>query len=136
MPRLSSETIGSGDMSWLGSLHGIGNGRTETIDISAFTAATHYPNGYIPSGFPVAKVGGLLVPYDPTAGVTTNAGVLAGHLLGDYRVVGGSGGVDLGTSLLDHGRVKASKVAGLLASLSTFVAPQVPAKNATTIVFI
>jgi len=136
MPRLASETIGSGDLSWLGSLHGIGNARTETIDISAFTAATHFPNGYIPSGFPLAKVGGLMVPYDPTVGVTTNAGVLAGHLLTDYRVVGGSAGTDTAAPVIDHGRVKASKVAGLLAALSTFVAPQVPAKNATTIVYI
>ena len=136
MPRISSETIGTGDMSWLGSTHGIGDARTATIDISAFTAATHYPNGFIPSGFPCALVGDLLVPYDPTVGVTTNAGVLAGHLLTDYKVVGGSAGTDLGHNLLDHGRVKASKVAALLPALSTFVAPQVPAKNATTIVYI
>jgi hypothetical protein len=136
MPRIQSETIGTGDLSWLGSTHGISNARTETIDISAFTAATHYPGGYIPSGFPLAKVGGLMVPYDPTAGTTANAGMLAGHLLTDFKVVGGSGGVDLAAPVLDHGRVKASKIAGLLASLSTFVAPQVPAKNATTIVYI
>ncbi len=47
MPKLRTETFGGGDQSWLGSAHGIGNCRTETIDISAFTASTHYPNGYI-----------------------------------------------------------------------------------------
>lgn len=66
MPRLKTETIGSGDQSWLGSAHGIENCRTELLNISAFTAATHYPDGYIKSGQPVAKVGGLLVPYDDT----------------------------------------------------------------------
>jgi hypothetical protein len=50
MPRLASETIGGGDQSWLGSAHGIGNCRTVTIDVSAFTAGTHYPDGYLPSG--------------------------------------------------------------------------------------
>ena len=81
MPRLKTESFSSGDQSWLGSTHGLRNARTETLDISAFTPATHYPNGYIPSGTPVAKVGGVLVPYDGTEATTTNAGVLAGFVL-------------------------------------------------------
>lgn len=63
MPRLISETFGAGDQSWLGSTHGIHECRTETVDISTFTEGTHFPNGFIPSGTPVAKVGGVLVPY-------------------------------------------------------------------------
>lgn len=126
MPRISSETIGAGDQSWLGSTHGIGNARTETIDISAFTANTHYPNGYIPSGTPVALVGGLLVPYDVTVGVTTGAGILAGHLLTDQKVVGST---DFAAPLLDHGRVNVSKV-----PYASFVKP-IAAKDATTIVW-
>lgn len=107
MPRLSSENIGSGDQSWLGSAHGIANARTELLDISAFTAGTYYPNGYIPSGTPVAKVGGVLVPYDDTQGTTTGAGVLAGLLLTDQRVVGTN---DFAVPVLDHGRIKAAKL--------------------------
>lgn len=45
-----------------------------TLQISAFTAATHYPNGYIPSGTVLGLItaqstGGALVvgPYDDTA---------------------------------------------------------------------
>lgn len=133
MPRISSETIGSGDMSWLDSTHGIGNARTVSIDISAFTAGTHYPAGYIPSGTPVAIVGGLAVPYDPTVGVTTGAGVLAGHILTDQKVVGTS---VFGAPLLDHGRVKAAKVAAILSAWSAFVAPTVAAKNATNILYV
>ena len=34
MPRLKSETIGTGDQSWLGSAHAIRNARTELLDIS------------------------------------------------------------------------------------------------------
>ena len=62
MPRLTSEAFGGGDQSWLGSSHSIANCRTETLDISAFTKATHYPDGFIPSGTPVCKTGGVLVP--------------------------------------------------------------------------
>lgn len=128
MPRLSSESIGTGDQSWLGSTHGIGNARTETIDISAFTAGTHYPNGYIPSGTPLAIVGGLAVPYDVTVGVTTGAGILAGFLLTDQKVVGGT--VDFAAPVLDHGRVVVAKV-----PFASFAKP-ITAKDATTVVFV
>jgi hypothetical protein len=127
MPKLRTETYGGGDQSWLGSAHGIGNCRTETIDISAFTASTHYPNGFIPSGTPVAKVSGLLVPYDVTAGTTTGAGVLAGFVFTDQPVVGTQ---DFAAPLLDHGRVKTASV-----PFANFAAPAA-AKNATTIVYI
>ena len=128
MPRLSTETITAGNQSWLASTHGIGNARTETIDISAFTAGTHYPDGYIRSGQPVAKVAGLLVPYDATEGTVTGAGILAGHVLTDIKV---SGTADLPAPLLDHGRVRASLVPG------TFVKPAAAAKlSATTIVYV
>lgn len=126
MPRLRSETIGAGDQSWLGSAHGIHNARTETIDISAFTANTHYPNGYIPSGTPVAIVSGLAVPYDVTVGTTTGAGILAGFVLTDQPVVGTT---DFGAPVLDHGRVNTAKV-----PFASFVKP-IAAKDATTVVF-
>ena len=73
MPRLKTETFGAGDLSWLGSTHGIANGRTEKLDISTFTSGTHYPNGYLPSGLPVALVSGVLVPYVATEGTTTGS---------------------------------------------------------------
>lgn len=131
MPRLSTETIGAGNQSWLGSTHGIHECRTEQVDVSAFTAATHYPNGYIPSGTPVAKVAGLLVPYDSTETVVTGAGVLAGHLFTDQTVVGTA---DFPAPLLDHGRVRSAKVP---TGVQAFVPPVAAAKAAaTTIVYI
>lgn len=127
MPRLSTETYGTGDLSWLGSAHGIANARTELLDISTFTEATHYPDGYIPSGTPVALVGGVLVPYDATEATTTNAGVLAGFVLTDQSVVGTS---DFAVPVLDHGRVKVGNLP------VTFVAPAAAAKSANvTFVF-
>ena len=123
MPRLKTETVGAGDQSWLGSSHGIHECRTETLDVSAFTSGTHYPNGYIPSGFPVAKVAGLLVPYDKTEAVTTGAGVLAGFVYTDQTVVGTS---DFPVPVLDHGRVKAAKVP------NSFAIPVAELKRAAT----
>lgn len=128
MPRLKTETFGGGDQSWLGSAHGIGNARTETLDISAFTAGTHYPNGFIPSGTAVAKVAGVLVPYVIAEATLTGAGILAGFILTDQPVVGTN---DFGVPLLDHGRVISANVPG------TFTAPVAPEKAAaTTIVFV
>lgn len=121
MPRLSTESYGAGDQSWLGSAHGIANCRTVLVDISTFTAGTHYPDGYIPSGTPVAIVAGVAVPYDATEGTTTGAGILAGHIFTDQPVVGTK---DFGAPLFDHGRVVAANVPG------TFVKPAAAAKNA------
>ena len=115
MPRMSTETFGAGDQSWLGSAHGIYNTRTETLDISTFTEGTHYPNGYITSGTPVAKVGGVLVPYTVAEGTTTGAGILAGFIYTDQPVVGTG---DFAVPVLDHGRVKAA-----LVPYASFVAP-------------
>lgn len=107
MPRLKSETVGTGDQSWLGSSHGIRECRTEFLDISTFTSGTHYPNGYIPSGTPVAKVGGVLVPYDDTQATTTGAGILAGFVFTDQAVVGTA---DFAVPVLDHGRIRTAKL--------------------------
>lgn len=131
MPRMSTETFGAGDQSWLGSSHGIWECRTEVLDISTFTEATHYPNGYIPSGTPVAKVAGVLVPYTSAEGTTTGAGVLAGFLFTDQPVVGTA---DFGVPVLDHGRVKTAKVP---VGTGAFTAPVAALKSvATTVVFI
>jgi hypothetical protein len=131
MPRLKNETVGTGDQSWLGSSHGIRNCRTVTLNVSAFTAGTHYPNGYIPSGTPVALVSGALVPYDSTEATVTGAGVLAGHIFTDQSVVGTA---NFAVPLLDHGRVKAAKVP---VGANAFTAPVAAAKRAsTTIVYI
>lgn len=127
MPRITSESFGAGNTAWLGSRHAINNARTEMVDVSAFTAEDHYPDGFLPSGTAVAKVDGKLVPYDTTEAVTAGAGVLAGHLLFDQRVVGTE---DFAAPLFDHGRVKAELVPG------DFTAPTAAAKAATTIVYI
>lgn len=63
------------DRSWLLSQHGTDPGTTPsiTIDVSAFTAAVHYPNGYIPSGTNLSKItaSGLYGPYTVTNEIQT-----------------------------------------------------------------
>lgn len=128
MPRMTTESFGTGNNAWLGSTHAINNARTEMLNVSAFTAGTHYPDGFIRSGQPVAKVAGLLVPYDATEGTVTGAGVLAGFVLTDQKVVGAT---NFAVPLMDHGRVIVSKLP------VTFVKPAAAAKSAaTTIVFV
>lgn len=53
--------------SWLLSQHGTDPGTTPSIvlDVSAFTAAIHYPNGYIPSGCPLAEITATPGKYGP-----------------------------------------------------------------------
>lgn len=124
MPRLKSETYGAGDQSWLGSAHGIHNCRSAVLDISTFTEATHYPDGYIPSGTAVADVGDVLVPYN-SAGADGSE-VLAGFVFTDQAT---DGTEDLNVPLLDHGRIKVDNLP------AAFTAPT-PANDATTCVFI
>jgi hypothetical protein len=60
--------------SWLLSAHGTDPGTTPsiTLDVSAFTAGIHYPDGYIPSGTPVGVLAsGLYGPYTVTDEVQT-----------------------------------------------------------------
>jgi len=118
---LTTETFGArDDLSWMGSAHGLRNARTETLDPAAFTPV----DGWIPSGTPVAKVGGKLVPYDPDEAVTDGAGVLAGFVLTSQKPAADGG--NLAVPLLDHGRVKAASLP------VAFTPPLAPAKSANT----
>jgi hypothetical protein len=59
------EVFGNDDQRWLGSAHGTDACPSITLDTSAFTAGTHYPNGYFPSGLPLGKItsSGMYGPY-------------------------------------------------------------------------
>lgn len=66
--RLSQtvETYGNQSHSWLGSRRGVSTARTVPLKVSAFTLATHAPNGYFPDGLPIAI---------PTSGSNSGFGV-------------------------------------------------------------
>lgn len=102
MPRLSEETIGTGDQSWLASAHGIWNCRTVPLDLDEFTSATHFPDGYLPSGTPLSIVDGVAVPYAD--------GALAGFLFTDQRVVHEDEVINV--PLLVHGSINVDKLPG------------------------
>jgi hypothetical protein len=137
MPKLRNESfLGAGDFRWLRSGRGIWTGRTESLDMAAFTQATHFPNGYIPSGTPCALVTGQLVPYDSLEATVAGAGVLAGHLFTDQPVVFAGGAFsleDLNVPLLDTGRVNPAFVP---VGVQAFVVPVAYAKRSNvTIVY-
>jgi len=74
---LTTETFSQDDQRWLASDHGADTGRTVTLDVSKFTQADHYPDGYLKSGIVIAKyASGKYGPYNPGAatGDGSNAG--------------------------------------------------------------
>lgn len=84
------ETIGQDDQRWLGSAHGTTAGDTITLDASAFTAGTHYPNGYLPSGTCVS-LNTSTNKYGPyTTGGANGTGTAAGFLLTAVQVKSGT----------------------------------------------
>lgn len=74
--RVKKTSYQSEDRSWLLSQWGQGPGENPSVllDISAFTKATHYPNGYIKSGEPLGVISAssngeqiVVGPYDNAA---------------------------------------------------------------------
>jgi hypothetical protein len=103
-----SETVGPDDQSWLGSAHGTNMARTVTLDKSAFTAGTHYPNGFFKSGIPLGKIttSGKYGPYDNAASDGREA--LVGLLF--VAVAAPAADSDPVAALFDHGRVRESNL--------------------------
>lgn len=97
------------DPSWLGSAHGLDATGTITLDAAAFTAETHYPDGYIPGGTPLAEITAthLYGPYT-TADTTTGLGVLAGHLVASKAVKAAD--AKIVAAILTHGKVRAANL--------------------------
>jgi hypothetical protein len=89
MPRLSEETYGAGDQSWLGSSHGIHECRTVAPDPDLFTLAA-YPDG-VPSGTPIGIVTatGLAGPYTGDATDEVQTLTVGGSGLTDFTLTFG-----------------------------------------------
>lgn len=122
MPKLKTETFGPGDLSWIGP-DSAKAGRTEWLDTADTAFAAKVVNGVVPSGTPLALVGGQLKPYDSAA--ATDASILIGFLYADQpRGVG-----KIGVAVFDQGRVNISKLPG-----GAFT-PPAPAKDATNVTF-
>jgi hypothetical protein len=103
---------------WLLGPHGTEPGATPTVtvDISAFTAATHYPNGYIPSGTVVGTItasstGGVWMvgPYDNAAADGRQTAV--GFLFNSVKVPNPADTTkDVADAILVHGFVDPNKL--------------------------
>ena len=102
MPRMKTEILGGGDQSWLASDHGIFNCRTSVIDISTFTKATHYPDGYLKSGLEVNVASESSVK--PWTGAT---GEKLGFLFTNQAT---DGVADFGAPILRHGLIKTARL--------------------------
>lgn len=99
---IKRESFGQDDQSWLGSAHGTNAAQTVTLDASSFVKATHYPEGWLKSGLPLAKSGEKHVLW--TVGAD-----LAGFLFTTVRVPEDVAS-PVGAAILEHGRVKAAKL--------------------------
>jgi hypothetical protein len=107
---MRTETFGQEDQSWLGSAHGTDMARSITLDVSAFTANTHYPQGFLLSGLPLGKITatGKYGPYNDASSDGTE--VLAGFLLTGVRVNTLDNTIDVQGALYIHGVVVTAKL--------------------------
>lgn len=96
------ESFGQDDQSWLGSAHGTQATQTVTLDVSTFTKADHYPEGWLKSGLPLTKDGDKYVLCVADAD-------LAGFLFATVKAPAVAA-TPVGAALFEHGRVKATKL--------------------------
>lgn len=96
------------DLSWLASQHGVEAAESITLLKSAFTANTHYPDGFLKSGLPLGKItaSGKYAPYNDANSDGTQT--LVGFLYGG--VDASSGGTSLGGALLTHCKIRESRL--------------------------
>lgn len=96
-------SFGQDNQSWLGSAHGTNAAQTITLDMTTFTKATHYPDGYLKSGLPLQKLAGgkygLWLTTKDVAGVLFTA-----------VSAPASTATPVAGALLEHGRVIAAKL--------------------------
>lgn len=106
MPGLSTTEYGSGDFTWLRNTDGLDDSAiTGAAPIAGFTAGTHYPNGYLPSGLPV-RIDDL----DNIRPWTDTAGAVLGFLKGDHKVTGAAGDTQVNVAVITRGTIKTAKL--------------------------
>lgn len=121
--RLTTEVSQVENRSWLGSRDGTDVTETVTLDVSKFTAGTHFPNGYIASGTVLGRITatGLYGPYDNAA--ADGREVAVGFLWNSTEVA--TGATRLGAPLQWRGVIKTNRLpanSGLDAAAQTDLA--------------
>lgn len=66
---VTSASFQTENRSWLRGTHGTEMAAGITVDASLFVAATHFPNGYLPSGTVLSAAGGPYSGTGPAAGI-------------------------------------------------------------------
>lgn len=102
MPGLKTKTYGTGDYSWMLNTDGLDEAVSGVLDVSTFTAGTHYPNGYFPCGLPVR-----VDDRDVIRPWTDTAGGRLGFLKGDW---GTDGVEDVNCAVVVRGNIKTAKL--------------------------
>ena len=121
MPGLASTTYGTGDYAWLLNTDGLDEALTGVLDVSTFTAGTHYPSGYFPCGLPVrVDDRDVIRPWADTAGAKL------GFLKGDVKT---DGVEDANCAVVVRGNVKTAKVQAILAGFAVPVTAAQPQFN-------
>lgn len=94
---------------WLASAHGVAMAQPITLDTSAFTAGTHYPDGFFKSGLVLGKITatGIYGPYDNA--LANGQEVAAGFLL-DAPKAPSVNTIDVQGALHWHGSVILAKL--------------------------
>lgn len=116
MPGLKTTTYGTGDYSWMLTTDGLDESVTGVLDVSTFTAGTHYPNGYFPCGLPVR-----VDDRDVIRPWTDTAGAKLGFLKGDVKT---DGVEDANCSVIVRGNIKTAKLPLALTVPTTAAQPQ------------
>jgi hypothetical protein len=106
---VTKESFFVGDQSWIGSAD-YTPPRSITLDFSAFTKNTHYPNDLLKSGIPlgILTATGLAVPFN-SAG-TNGEQTLAGFLFSELDVSGFAATDDPSGALFYRGVVRTSRL--------------------------
>jgi hypothetical protein len=109
---LITESFSQDRRDWLAGDHGTDIALSVTLDVTKFTAGTHYPDGYIKSGIPLGKItaGGKYGLYDDAA--SDGRQTLVGFLFTSVEVVTRRGATLSSAvgSMLVHCAVKESKL--------------------------
>ena len=117
MPGLTTTTYGGGNYEWLLNTDGLDYAVTGVLDVSTFTKATHFPDGYFRCGLPVRVDDRDVIR--PWADV---AGAKLGFLKGDFKT---DGAEDVNCAVIVRGNIKTAKVALILAGFTVpTTAPQ------------
>lgn len=116
MPGLKITQYGTGDYSWMRNTDGLDEAINGVIDISDFTANTHFPKGYLPSGLPV-RIDDL-DDIRPWADAT---GAVLGFLKGDFKT---DGVEDVNVAVVTRGNIKTANLPVAFTVPTTAVQPR------------